>query len=190
MKHNLSLHEHNVIQEFNNGSDAAFEYLYKKFHAFIYLISVRLLHSDQDARDARSTVFLRLLERRDKVKFDNYAACYGWVRTTARNVCLDKLRHTQLSKTKEDKFINALYTESREIFEATDKEAALLNYLFDKVEELPPHIGQVFKMRVFEELKFIEIAKALGQKIDTVKKRYSRAVELIRRSLYFITLFI
>ena len=55
----------------------------------VFATAVRLLGNAADAEDAAQTVFLRAFERFDELGASPAAA--GWLKTTARNVCLNHL---------------------------------------------------------------------------------------------------
>ena len=66
-------------------------------------------------------------------------------------------------------------------FEASDKEAAILERLLKQIEQLPTNVKQVFKMHWLNNLKFREIAEQMGADISTIKKRYSRALTILKK---------
>jgi RNA polymerase sigma-70 factor (ECF subfamily) len=173
-----------LIAEFHRGNAAAFEQIYKRYHSYIFILAQRYLSVEEDAKDIRSRSFIRLWELRDKLKFDSMAALYSWLRSTTRNSCIDYLRGRSIRDSKISE-IAKLYTESNgaDVFEASDKEAIILDKLLHHIELLPTKFKQVFRLRWLDDLKFREIAEHLDADVSTIKKRYSRAVELLREKV-------
>jgi RNA polymerase sigma-70 factor (ECF subfamily) len=109
-------------------------------------------------------------------------ALFSWLRTTVSNSCIDFLRKENIREAKEADVITHYWQEHyNDTFEASDKEAVILERLLKQIDQLPPKFKQVFKMRWLLDLKFREISEQIGADISTVKKRYSRALTLLRK---------
>lgn len=183
------MNDQEILLSLKNGNAYAFELVYQRYHTHVYLLANKCLKSEEDAKDVRANCFTKLWEAHDKLLFKNMNALYGWLRNTAFNNCIDQIRRTKIRAGKEPQLQAEILAEGKEIFEATDKEAAVINRAINKIEALPLKFKQVFKMRCYDELKFIEIAQLLGADVSTVKKRYARALKLIK-AFMFITIII
>lgn len=174
--------EKEILIQLHEGSASAFEYLYNKYYTTVFLLVSRYIRSEEDAKDIRSRCFMKLWELRGKLKFETMAALYSWIRTTITNSCIDYLRSASIHKEKEgDVSANYLQVNSVEIYEASDKEAIVIERLWKQIEQLPPKCKEVFKMRCLNELKFREIAAILHADLSTVKKRYARAIVILKK---------
>lgn len=173
--------EKEILTALRNGSQAAFEHIYKEMHSGIFLIARKYSKSEEDAKDARSISFMRLWEKKDVLVFNSIPELYTWLKVTTRNRCIDFNRAYRIHESKEENIIYRYCEEDEIVFEATDKEAALLNRLMNHIEALPKKVKVVFKMRWLDDLLFREIAKKLRTDESTIKKRYARALELLRR---------
>lgn len=173
-----------ILVAFSKGSAVAFEQIYKRYHTNIFLVAHRYIRSEEDAKDIRSKCFIRLWELREKLNFDSMAALYSWLRSTIINSCIDYLRSLSMRESKQPEIVmRYLHENHTEIFEASDKEAIILERLLGRIEQLPPKCKQVFKMRWLGDLKFREIAEALNTDISTIKKRYARAIKLLKETI-------
>jgi RNA polymerase sigma-70 factor (family 1) len=173
-----------TLLEFSKGSAVAFEQIYKRYHTNIFLVAHRYIRSEEDAKDIRSKCFIRLWELREKLDFDSMAALYSWLRTTIVNSCIDYLRSVSIRESKQPEIAMRYMQENQtEIFEASDKEAIILERLLRQIEQLPPKYKVVFKMRWLGDLKFREIAEELNTDISTIKKRYSRALKSLKENI-------
>ncbi len=174
--------ERNILLAFSKGSPAAFENIYNRFYVRMYIEANRYIRSEEDARDIRSKCFMKLWEMHEKLEFDSMGAVFSWLRTTISNSCVDYLRSISIREKKYEEAIYRYHQDNdTDIFEASDKEAAILERLLKQIEQLPPNVKQVFKMRWLNDLKFREIAEQLGADISTIKKRYSRALTILKK---------
>lgn len=172
------LGERDILIEFSKGNPVAFEEIYNRFYASIFLLAKRYVHSDDDAKDIRAGCFMRLWECRDSLSFNNMSRLYSWLRVIVYNKCIDYIRKSCDRRKVEREVV---YLSRFEVFEICEKEAAIINSLLTKIEKLPIKLKTVFKMRCFNELKFREIASELNISDDLAKKRYACAIELMKR---------
>lgn len=173
-----------ILTAFAQGDPIAFERIYKRFHTRIFVVASRYVHCEEDAKDIRAKGFIKLWELREGLKFENMGALFSWLRSTITNSCIDHLRRVTIRKSKQpDVIAHWAPEDDRVIFEASDKEAIILERLQKEIELLPPKCKEVFTMRWQGDLKFREIAAALSTDVSTIKKRYARAAFLLRSSI-------
>lgn len=172
-----------MLNALNAGSHKSFEYFYKKYHTYIFIVANSYLSNEDDAKDARSRAFIKLLDRIGCIKFDSVASLYTWLRNTTKNTCIDYLRFCKIREDRKSDMIKVLSAPyHKDVFEVSDKEAIVLDRIIQQMEMLPPKFRAVFKMRCIDELKFKDISQVLSVDVSTIKKRYTRALELIRRA--------
>jgi RNA polymerase sigma-70 factor, ECF subfamily len=173
-----------ILVAFSQGNSSAFEHIYNRFHTNIFLVAHRYIRSEEEAKDIRSKCFIKLWEHRDTLSFDTMGALFSWLRTTITNSCFDYLRSVSMRESKQPEIVKRYWQDNGiELFEASDKEAIILERLMKQIEELPPKVKEVFKKRWLGELKFREIAEELNTDVSTIKKRYARAIVLLKRNI-------
>jgi RNA polymerase sigma factor (sigma-70 family) len=174
--------ESELLFEFHNGSHAAFERIYHEFHTTVFLWAIKYNQSEENAKDIRSKCFIKLWDQRDKLEFKSMHAIAGWLRHVVFNSCVDETRRTIIRERKSNEIISRFvqYYDD-DVFEVSDKEAIILNRLLKRIDSLPVKFKTVFNMRVLEELKFKEISQKLNIDLSLAKKRYARALFLIRK---------
>lgn len=177
-----------TLVEFSRGSPEAFEKIYNNFQAFVFVTASRLLRSDADAKDMRSKCFLKLWEQRGKLHFETLGHLFTWLKVCVHNNCVDHLRSVAIRQSKQPEVESRFWEENEieEIFEVSDKEAVILERLLKQINQLPPRFRVVFKLRWLDDLKFREIAAILKTDISTIKKRYARALVLLRKQNFTI----
>jgi RNA polymerase sigma-70 factor, ECF subfamily len=173
-----------ILAAFAQGSALAFRHIYHRFHTNIFIVAHRYIRSEEDAKDIRSKCFIKLWEQRDKLNFDTMGALFSWLRATITNSCIDYLRSISIRESKRPEIVKRYLQDNEpEVFEAGDKEAIILERLRKEIDRLPPKCKEVFNMRWLRDLKFREIAEELDTDISTIKKRYARAVVLLKKSI-------
>jgi RNA polymerase sigma factor (sigma-70 family) len=173
-----------ILVAFSQGNPSAFEHIYNRFYTNIFLVAHRYILSEEDAKDIRSKCFIKLWEHRDKLDFDTMGALFSWLRATISHSCIDYLRSISIRESKRPEIVNRYWQDNQiDIFEASDKEAIILERLRKEIELLPLKFKEVFKMRWLRDLKFREIAEELETDVSTIKKRYARAVVLLKRNI-------
>jgi RNA polymerase sigma-70 factor, ECF subfamily len=173
-----------ILVAFSQGNPLAFEHIYHRFHTNIFLVAHRYIRSEEDAKDLRSKCFIKLWELHDKLNFESMGALFSWLRSTMTNSCIDYLRSISMRESKRPEIVSRYWQDNETaIFEASDKEAIILERLLKEIDQLPPKCKEVFKMRWLRDLKFREIAEELHTDVSTIKKRYSRAVILLKKNI-------
>jgi RNA polymerase sigma-70 factor, ECF subfamily len=173
-----------ILVAFSQGNPSAFEHIYNRFYTNIFLVAHRYIPSEEDAKDIRSKCFIKLWELRENLNFESMGALFSWLRSTITNSCIDYLRSISIRESKRPEIITRYWQDHQtDIFEASDKEAIILERLTKEIELLPPKFKEVFKMRWLRDLKFREIAEELNTDVSTIKKRYARAVILLKRHI-------
>jgi len=71
-------------------TNAEIQELYERYAFLIYGRCVRILRSEEDARDAMQAVFLKLLQHSGRIR--NRESVVPWIYRTAKNHCFNVLR--------------------------------------------------------------------------------------------------
>lgn len=157
------------------GSRQAAEQLVERYYDEIYVFVYRQTGHKEDAMDLTQNIFLavfRALPSYDPKK----AAFRTWLYRIATNKVIDTRRRfcpvtTPLEETElpvQEDFVSQ--THDRELLERIE------NY----VTGLSPTLQAVFRLRLYGEWSFGEIAAALGQSEPAVKSQYYRLLGRIR----------
>jgi len=176
---------YNVIDEFNEGSAAAFEVVFNLYYSELCNFSYKLLGCKEDAKDIVSDVFSNLLKQqrlnagennRDR-HFSEVENIKRFLYVAVRNACFNFLKF-QNRIYKKQKELSYLFTETE--LEATQIEEGVWTAINTTIESLPPDCKRVFNMIFFEGRKLSEIASELDISINTVKSHRGKAIRLLR----------
>jgi RNA polymerase sigma-70 factor (ECF subfamily) len=167
-----------------------FEAFVRTYQDMVFATAVRLLGNPAEAEDVAQAVFLRAFQR-----FDDLAASpavAGWLRTVARNVCLNYLSRyrarwqlfSELAPDDEDGPSGV----DREPEAAGSPETALeqaeeQERLERALARLPDHQRVPIVLFHFESMSYQEIADALGIAAGKVKTDIHRGRQALRREL-------
>ena len=167
----------------------AFEAFVRAHQDLVYATAVRLLGNPAEAEDVSQAVFLKAFEHFGQIGSSPAAA--GWLRTVARNLCLNHLSRyrsrwrffSELTQTESDdaRFEDRLPADGSpaSALEKTDERARLERAL----ARLPRHQRVPLVLFHFEELSYEEIAAALRVSLSKVKTDIHRGREALRREL-------
>jgi len=155
----------------------------------VFATAVRLLGNPADAEDAAQTVFLRAFEHYGQLAGNPAAG--GWLKTTARNVCLNHLsryraRWRFFSEIDPDRETGERYEdglESRVSRAIEDEDVDRSERLERAIHHLPDAQRVPLVLFHFEELSYDEIARTLGVSLAKVKTDIHRARQALRRLL-------
>ena len=158
------------------GSRQAADKLVRTYYDEIYRFAYRQLGHKEDAMDLTQTIFLAVL--RALPSFDGRKASFRtWLYRIAAPKAIDCRRKVQG---------NILLLEETETPDQTDFAAQIQDRdLLDRMEEyisrLDPDTQAVYRLRLYGERTFPEIAAVLGQPEAAVKTRYYRLMARLRK---------
>ena len=160
-----------VIESVLNGDPEAFNILVRQWEKPIYNFILRMIGDRDEAMDLCQDCFmkayreLRTLKDRDRFS--------SWLYRIAHNTCLSRIRKDQGKiwvELDEDKGSNHVPAENRLAVEKA-------------LRQLPEDQREAVILKVFQGLKFEEIAAIQGAPVSTVKSRLYMGFEKLRAIL-------
>ena len=158
------------------GSRSAAERLVEQYYDEIYRFAYRQLGNKEDAMDLTQNIFLaafRALPGYDRKK----ASFRTWLYRIAANKAIDLRRRVQPVQVP----LEDLDLPVPEDYAARIQDRALLEEIERYVSGLDPGLQAVFRLRLYGERTFPEIAAVLGQTESAVKSQYHRLLQQIRK---------
>ena len=157
------------------GSRQAAERLVEQYYNEIYVFVYRQTGHKEDAMDLTQNIFLAVL--RALPSYDPKKAAFRtWLYRIAANKVIDARRRFRPSVTP----LEETELSIQEDFVSQIHDRELLGRIEDYVAGLPPMLQAVFRLRLYGEQGFGEIAAALGQSEAAVKSQYYRLLRRIR----------
>jgi RNA polymerase sigma-70 factor (ECF subfamily) len=133
----------------------------------------RFFASAADVDDLTQAAFVRAYEQLDR--FDVARPFYPWLRKIAVNLALHELERRRRRREVEDPDPTLGRLLDPALVDGELRERELVAVVSAELARLPPQWAAVFRLRVFEELSYAEIAEALGIPIGTVMSSLARA---------------
>lgn len=177
-----------LVAKYLRGDERAFEQLVTQNLKQVYSFSLRLTGNASDAEDITQETFLKVW--RNLKRYSSTSASFKtWLMHIARNTAIDHLR-----KKKAIPF---------SFFENEEGENAQIDFLPDDIplpDEITAHVKDVATMESAlkkipplhreilllyngNDFSFSEIASILDESVNTVKSRYRRALDALRKVL-------
>lgn len=163
-----------LLARAREGDDQARAWLVERWSAPMYRFCRRMLHNDEDARDAAQDTLVKVL--RSLEQYDPQRSFSTWAFGIARNTCIDEYRRrTRRAWEEPTEVVDTAPTPLART--AQNQEAEMLTAALD---DLQPLYREVLVLYHFEHLKYGEIAEALEIPMGTVMNRIFRARQKLR----------
>lgn len=162
-----------------NIEHASFEMLFKTHYKALHAYAMVILKDEVDAEEIVQQLFLKFWEKRSLLQIQTSLKAYLY--KCVYHDSLNYLKHQKV-KTKYQEFklhVNAEYGSAAQGLEMKE----LQQQISLALNELPEQCRTIFQMSRFEELKYREIAEALGLSIKTVENQMTKALKLMRLKL-------
>lgn len=176
-----------LILEFQNGQEWAFEDLFRKYAAPVFNFVMRLLCNRADAEDVVAEVFMKLYTHKHSYK--PQAKFSTWLFTIARNASISKLRaRNRLSSL----WVSSGGSDTYEEIPVPDPGPLPPERLMGEetataiqraVEQLPDDQKEALILREYHGFKYDDIAAIMGCSLENVKILIYRARARLRKDL-------
>lgn len=162
-----------LIRKVHSGHKEALNVIIDRYYDDIYRFCFYLTGNETDSYDITQEVFIKFIRYVDSYRYKNLK---GYLLIIARNLCYDYFRHK-----KDELGLEEISEFGKEDARIRAKEERLL--LEGALKNIPPKQREVIILKIYEELKFREIAKLLGCNISTVKSRYNLGLKNLGKEL-------
>jgi len=174
------------IRASQNGNTAAFNHLVLKWEKKIFNLALRMLQDQEEAAEATQEAFLLAFRNIHRFRID--ARFSTWLYRIASNRCLSRLRsrprapHYSLDA-EEGQPLLERQLGLREKQEQRVLQRERQERVRRALSELVPDQRMVVELKIFQELKFEEIAKVVDAPVSTIKSRFYASLQVLRKSL-------
>lgn len=177
--------DHELVSLLREGNQEAFAKIYQSYWMVMYMHALKMLKSEDDARDVVQEIFTSLWLKGQSIDPDVNLAGYLFVST--KNKVFDLITHKRVRLDYLASLASFADAHSNQTL-ARIEEKELLQALQYEIERLPAKMKQIFEMRINEHLTYIEIADKLNISDKTVKKQISNAIGIIRPKLQHLSI--
>lgn len=135
-----------------------------------YRLAYSYVKNQQDALDVVQDSIIKAISSKDTLRQPEFIKT--WFYRIVTNTALDYIRKQKRAVVSEEKTLVAYDTGETDQYPDIDLQKAL--------DELPCDYRNIIILRYFEELKIEEVAKVLGENVNTVKTRLYKTLQKLR----------
>jgi RNA polymerase sigma-70 factor (ECF subfamily) len=181
-----------IMQKILDKDPEAFNEVYDKLYRKLFLFANSLIGNTEEARDIVGESFLKFWSKDNY--FSNMTHLQVYFYTIIKNSCIDYLRRDKLRSKVESRLGQAEQL-SENVIEKKYQEAELVQLLYDRINQLPNRMQQVFKLTYLDGFSRAEVAQMLNLSENTIRNTNAAAMKAIRLTfeqvmvLIFITIY-
>ena len=185
MKTKIALQDIDLINQYQNGDDHAFETLLLKYKNKIYTSIYVIVKDHELTDDIFQDTFIKVLDKLKNDKYNDEGKFLPWVLRISHNLCMDHFRKNQKEKivandNPEYSILDNLKSEDdgkEDKIIADENEIDIAKYL----ELLPDEQREVVVLRHYFDYSFKEIADMTGTNLNTALGRMRYALINLRK---------
>ena len=183
----MARHDEELIIEYQQGSEEAFEMLFQRYKKPILNFALRILGNRADAEDITADVFLILFTKKNLYKPD--AKFSTWLFTVARNACITKLRKRKkmislwFTKNESDETEQWDIPDLRDLQDEALIKRETVRQIRKSIYQLPHYQKEALVLREYHHFSYEEIAEVMQMSPSAVKSLLSRARANLREVL-------
>jgi len=151
-----------------------YDYLGRKLYGYLLTI----LCSEEKAEDVMQNVFVKIAEKRDRIADANNIT--GYIFKVARNEAMDYFRAQPKHHEDISRYENILCSKEEHKDKVDEEE---IKKISKSLEILPHKQREVISMKIFQEMTFEEISRALRISQNTAASRYRYGIKKIKSKL-------
>lgn len=151
------------------------ETLYSDHHGWLQNWLRRRLGNDSDAADLAHDTFLRLIGGRSQPRFGSMPEARAYLRTTARNLCINLWRRQEI----EQAWLDTLAVMPEDLYPSAERQMMVLQALEEigaMLQALSSKAARAFTLAVVCEMTDDEVAAELGVSDRMVRKYVAQAM--------------
>lgn len=167
------LQDSQLLSGFVRGDVASFEALFERHRRGLYGFAVGMSGDAQLAADAAQDTWLALIEQTDKFSAAQNFRAYLY--RAARNRVIELQRAANRAR--------RATRQAPPLVKAASGDPEQANRLNTALMELPADQREVVLLRIYEDMKFGEIAEVTGANLKTVESRHRLAMEKLQQWL-------
>ncbi|MFL0683682.1 MAG: RNA polymerase sigma factor [Algoriphagus aquaeductus] len=186
MSKRLGPEDGELIAQYRNGSEAAFDLLVDRYQSKVYTTIFLIVKDQEIAEDLLQDVFVKVIQTLNSDKYNEEGKFQPWLMRIAHNLAIDHFRKAKRYPTivLEDgsNLLNSMKFAEESIEDIRVKEETL-EMVKRLIEELPDTQKEVLIMRHYLEMSFQEIADQTGVSINTALGRMRYALIHLRKKM-------
>jgi len=158
------------------------EQIYNDSYRAVYWTAMSLLKNEADAEDIVQETFLSLIKSYDSIQ--DKSKVHAWLKKTAANKCLDKIKLTRTVNVEDEFFENVEDIAEDFLPDSLVESAEMRKVIMDIIEKsLSEEIRKTLILYYFDEMTTKEISEVLGVPQGTILWRLNYAKKKIKKEV-------
>lgn len=159
-----------------------FKEVVDKYINLIYFFALRWSRKEE-VDDMVQNTFLKAFKAYDNFNFQSEGQLKSWLLTICRNTAIDKGRSKMPVKLDFEDFEAIASSEDAEelLNEIIAKDD--VQRIIEKLETMEPIHQEIVRLRIFEDLRFEEIGRALGLSEPATKMKFYRVIQRLKENI-------
>jgi len=180
-----------LVKLAQQGQGQAFDILIARYQKKVTHLVYRYVNDGDVALDLVQDIFFKIFK--NLVNFKGESKFSSWLFRIAVNDCVDHIRRLKVRKEHSLDHFREFGFDVADTGESSDIEALIVNKetqsrVRELLNSLPENQRTVVVMKIYQEMKFEEIADILGDPVSTIKSRLYKALNtlggLLRRQMF------
>ncbi len=175
-----------LIAQYRNGSEAAFDLLVDRYQSKVFTTIYLIVKDQEIAEDLLQDVFVKVVQTIHSDRYSEEGKFQPWLMRIAHNLAIDHFRKAKRYPTilmdDGSNLFNSLQFAESSIEDHRVREETL-EMVKKLIEELPEAQKEVLVMRHYLDLSFQEIADQTGVSINTALGRMRYALIHLRKKM-------
>ncbi len=182
----MLLSDQDLIQQYLNGNERAFEILLTRHKTKIYTSIYLFTRDSEMAEDIFQEVFIKIIDTLRKGKYNHEGKFLQWAMRIAYNMCVDQFRRSKRNAhvSSNDNFdvFSVIQSNDDNMEQSLIKEQGTRK-IQDLVDLLPAEQREVVILRHYADMSFKEISLLTRVSINTALGRMRYALINLRRMM-------
>jgi RNA polymerase sigma-70 factor (ECF subfamily) len=184
MNETTAVEEISLRKEIANGSESAFEKLFRLYYSSLTGYAFNILKDRDLAEGTAQEVFVKFWEKRSEISIEQSLKAYLF--RAVFNKCMNLKKHDEVKKNYQtEKLATADQYSDSSLTQWELQEKIEL-----AIQQLPEQCQKIFRLCKIDGMKYKEIADELGISIKTVENQMGKALKILRKSLAGLLAFI
>ena len=170
-----------LVQQFQQGLESAFETLVRKYMRDAYAFSLRLTGRPQEAEEIAQDGFIKA--HRAMGRFRGEASFRSWLFRILINLHRDRKRSSRRYEARLAILEERESRREQEVIGADRQAEELSDVVREKIDSLPGRQKEVLTLHLYQNLSYREIADIVGISYEAVKVNLSMARKRLKDDL-------
>jgi RNA polymerase sigma-70 factor (ECF subfamily) len=167
-----------LLELLRQKNEAGYREIFVSLYPMLTAFAYKFVKDESVAKDAVQNVFIKLFSE-DRNDIQNLRS---YLFTAVRNESINWIKKEQTLRRHEGQF----FSDTVEMidFQTAIEETEAEERIYRAIQNLPPECRRIFMMSRFEGMKNPTIAADLGLSVRTVETQVSKALRILRKSLF------